>query len=49
MEENKIYVVIAVLSIILIGIAIYLFVLEKKIKSVEKRMDEIKTNQKEKS
>lgn len=49
MEENKIYVVIAVLSIILIGIAIYLFVLEKKIKSVEKRMDEIKTNQKDNS
>ena len=41
MEENKIYVVIAVLSIILVGIAIYLFALEKKIKSVEKRMDDI--------
>jgi len=49
MEESKIYVVIAVLSIILIGIAIYLFVLEKKIKSVEKKMDELKTNQKETS
>ena len=43
MEENKIFVVIAVLSIILVGIAIYLFALEKKIKSVEKRMDELKS------
>lgn len=44
MEENKIFVVIAVLSIILVGIAVYLFALEKKIKSVEKRMDELKSN-----
>ena len=43
MEENKIFVVIAVLSIILVGIAVYLFSLEKKIKSVEKRMDELKS------
>ena len=47
MEENKIFVVIAVLSIILVGIAIYLFALEKKIKSVEKRMDELKSKDSE--
>ena len=45
MDENKIYVVIAVLLIILLGIAFYLFFLEKKIKSVEERMEELKTKE----
>ena len=44
MDENKIFVVIAVLSIILIGIAIYLFALERKIKATEKKLDELKNN-----
>lgn len=45
MDENKIYVVIAVLLIILLGLAFYLFYLDKKIKSVEERMAELKTKE----
>ncbi len=39
MEESKIFIVIAVLSIILIGIGIYLYSLDRKVKKLE---DEIK-------
>ena len=40
-ENGKIYVVVAVLLIILAGIFIYLFILDKKISKIEK---EIKVN-----
>jgi hypothetical protein len=47
LENGKILVVVAVLSLILAGILVYLFVMDKKIGRLE---DEIKTdvNQKEK-
>jgi hypothetical protein len=37
--EGKIYVVVAVLSLVLIGLAIYLFKIDKKVSKLE---DEIK-------
>lgn len=39
-DQSKIYVVVAVLSIILVGIAIYLVSLDGKIKKLEKKMEE---------
>ncbi|HHB51643.1 MAG TPA: CcmD family protein [Saprospiraceae bacterium] len=39
-DQNKIYVVIAVLSIILIGIALYMVALDNKIKKIEKKIEE---------
>lgn len=39
-EQNKIYVVVAVLSIILIGIALYMVSLDSKIKKIEKKIKE---------
>jgi CcmD family protein len=39
-DQSKIYVVVAVLAIILIGIAVYLFSLDGKMKKLEKRMDD---------
>jgi CcmD family protein len=42
MEETKIFVVIAVLSTVLIGLATYLFWLDRRISKMEK---EIKNNQ----
>ena len=39
-DQNKIFVVAAVLSIILIGIAVYLFVLDRKMKQLEKKINE---------
>jgi len=39
MEESKIYIVIAVLSVILLGIGFYLNSLDRKVKKLE---DEIK-------
>jgi CcmD family protein len=38
MEENKIFVVIAVFSIILIGLAAYLFWLDKRVSKMEKEI-----------
>jgi len=46
MEESKILVVIGVLSVILIGIAVYLFILDKKVKSMENKLEEIKKSKK---
>ena len=46
MEESKILVVIGVLSVILIGIAVYLFILDKKVKSMEDKLEEIKKSKK---
>jgi len=37
---GKIFVVVAVLAIILVGIFIYLFTLDKKIRKLEKEMSE---------
>jgi CcmD family protein len=42
MEETKIFVVIAVLSTVLIGLAGYLFWLDRRVSKMEK---EIKNNQ----
>ncbi len=39
-DQNKIYVVVIVLSIILIGIAVYLFALDGKMKKLEKKIKE---------
>lgn len=41
MEETKIFVVIAVLSTVLIGLAAYLFWIDKRVSKMEK---EIKSN-----
>jgi len=41
MEESKIFVVILVLSTVLIGLGIYLFMLDRRIKKME---NEIKSN-----
>jgi CcmD family protein len=38
LEYGKIFVVVAVLSIILVGIFIYLFVMDRKIGKLEKEM-----------
>ena len=38
-SNGKIYVVVAVISVIFIGLAIYLFMLDKKISKLEKRQD----------
>ena len=38
MEETKIFVVIAVFSIILIGLAAYLFWLDKRVSKMEKEI-----------
>lgn len=40
LEYGKIFVVVAVLSIILVGIFVYLFVMDKKIGKLEKEMKE---------
>lgn len=41
MEETKIFVVITVLSTVLVGLAVYLFWLDKRVSKMEK---EIKKN-----
>lgn len=38
--NGKIYVVVIVLSIVLIGIVIYLFALDKKISGIEKKLNQ---------
>ncbi len=40
--EGKIYVVIAVMAIILVGLFIYLFMIGKKVSSLEKKLSERK-------
>ena len=40
MEESKLFVVIAVLTIILVGIAIYLFFLDRKVSKLYKKMED---------
>jgi CcmD family protein len=41
---GKIFVVVAVLSVILIGIFVYLFILDRKIGKLEKEIREKETN-----
>jgi hypothetical protein len=40
MEEGKLFVVIAVLSLILVGLAVYIFVIDKKLNRVVQKMKE---------
>jgi len=47
LEYGKIFVVVAVLSIILVGIFVYLFVMDRKIVKLEKEM-KAESTQKEK-
>ena len=47
LEYGKIFVVVAVLSVILIGIFVYLFVMDRKIGKLEKEIKD-GSNQKEK-
>ncbi len=37
-KEGKIYVVVAVVAVILIGIFVYLFLLDRKVSNVEKQL-----------
>ncbi len=39
-DQNKIFVVIAVLSIILIGIGIYMFAIDRKLNKLEKKIED---------
>ena len=39
-KEGKIYVVIAIFSIVLLGLAIYLFFIERKVKKLEDQLKE---------
>ena len=39
-DQYKIYVVVAVLSIILIGIAAYMFAIERKLTKLEARIED---------
>jgi CcmD family protein len=39
MEEGKLFVVIAVLTIILVGIGLYLFNLDRKISALHKKVE----------
>ncbi|MFA5973850.1 MAG: CcmD family protein [Lentimicrobiaceae bacterium] len=42
MEETKIFVVITVLSTVLIGLAVYLFWLDRRVTKMEKEINENK-------
>jgi CcmD family protein len=42
MEETKIFVVITVLSTVLIGLAVYLFWLDRRVSKMEKEINENK-------
>ena len=39
-DQNKIFVVIGVLSIILIGIGVYMFVIDRKLTKIEKKIED---------
>ncbi len=45
--EGKIFVVVAVLAIILIGLFVYLFLMEKRIKAMEKDLKKWSEKQEE--
>ena len=44
MEEGKLFVVIGVLSLILVGLAVYLFVIDKKVSRLVEKMKEENPN-----
>ena len=46
LEYGKIFVVVAVLSMILVGIFVYLFVMDSKISKLEKEVEAELTNRK---
>lgn len=46
MIENKLFVVIAVMALIFVGILIYLFTLDRKMLKLEKWIKEIQANRK---
>jgi CcmD family protein len=39
-KEGKIYVVIAIFSIVLLGLAFYLFLIERKVKKLEEQLNQ---------
>ena len=39
-KEGKIYVVIAIFSIVLLGLALYLFFIERKVKKLEDQLNQ---------
>jgi len=43
---GKIYVVVAVLAIILVGIFVYLFFIDRKVRKLEKELEDKKSHQK---
>ncbi|MDI9356088.1 MAG: hypothetical protein QM536_03565 [Chitinophagaceae bacterium] len=43
-KEGKIYIVITIILIILIGIFLYILTIDKKIKYIEQKLTEIKIN-----
>lgn len=45
--EDKFFIVIVVMAIILLGIGAYLFSMERKVKRLEKKIDEQNQNQKQ--
>lgn len=42
-SEGKIYVVVAIIAIVLAGLFIYLFILDRKLNKLERMMDEKQT------
>ena len=44
-EGGKIYVVVAVVMTVLIGLFIYLFITDKKVSKIEKELEEISLNE----
>lgn len=47
MRESSIFIVIGVLSVILIGIAIFLIITERKVKKLESQMNDFQKSKKE--
>lgn len=43
-SEGKIYVVVAILLVILVGLAAYLFMVDRKVTRLEKKIDENKNS-----
>ena len=47
LESGKIFVVVAVLAVILAGIFLYLFTIDKKVKKLEKTINDQSTDKKQ--
>lgn len=45
-SDGKIYVVVAIILIVLVGLITYLFMLDRKVSKLEKMLDEKKLNNK---